>query len=131
MVRAKNHSERRVAGNIRTCACDSQLALATRIQKAMFRPRLSAVGCARSSLRYIGRSARTSRSPRVSIGTELLAAGEEIEVTRNGAPFEQSPVPMSRAIAATHGLFAHLSGERLKPETRWRREVDSNYRYRF
>jgi hypothetical protein len=47
----------------------------------------------------------TSRSPLASIGTELLAAGEEIEVTRNGAPFEHSPVPMSRAIDATHGLL--------------------------
>ena len=39
MVRAENRSERRVAANIRTCACDSQLALATRIQKAMLRQR--------------------------------------------------------------------------------------------
>jgi len=40
MVRAENRSVRRVAANIRTCACDSQLALATRIQKALPRHRL-------------------------------------------------------------------------------------------
>jgi hypothetical protein len=38
---------------------------------------------------------------------------------------------MGRAIAATRAQFAHFLGERLKPETRWRSEVNSNYRYRF
>jgi hypothetical protein len=64
--------------------------------------------------------AQTLRSPTAGIGTELIAPREKIEVTRNGAPFERSPVPMGRAIAAIHAQFAHFHGERLKPETRWR-----------
>jgi hypothetical protein len=56
MVRAENRAERRVAANIRTCACDSQLALATRIQKAMLRQRFlpSEVRGARRIARDIG-----------------------------------------------------------------------------
>jgi hypothetical protein len=34
-------------------------------------------------------------------------------------------------IAIAHAQFAHFRGEGLKPETRWRREVDSNQRYRL
>jgi hypothetical protein len=34
---------------------------------------------------------------KAGIGTELLAPRERIEVTRSGAPFERSPVPMGRA----------------------------------
>jgi hypothetical protein len=60
------------------------------------------------------------------IGTELLAHREKIEMTQPGSQFERSPVPMGRAIAATHGQFAHFLGECLKPETRWRSEVNSN-----
>jgi hypothetical protein len=37
------------------------------------------------------------RSRTAGIGTELLAHKEKIEVTRNGSPFERSPVPMDRA----------------------------------
>jgi hypothetical protein len=72
--------------------------------------------------------AQTLRSPTAGIGTELIAPREKIEVTRNGAPFERSPVPMGRAIAAIHAQFAHFHGERLKPETRWRSAVNSNSR---
>ena len=72
--------------------------------------------------------ARTLRSPTAGIGTELLAHREKIEVTRPGPPFERSPVPMGRAIPATHAQFAHFLGERLKPETGWRSEMNSNPR---
>jgi hypothetical protein len=65
------------------------------------------------------------------IGTELLAHREKSEMTQPGSQFERSPVPMGRAIAATHGQFAHFLGECLKPETRWRRGRDSNPRYRL
>jgi hypothetical protein len=45
--------------------------------------------------------------------------------------FGRSPVPMGSAIAATRAQFARFLGECLKPETRWRKEVNSNCRYRF
>jgi hypothetical protein len=64
--------------------------------------------------------ARTLRSPTAGIGTELLAHREIIEVTRSGARFLHSPVPMGRAIPATHAQFAHFHGQCLKPETGWR-----------
>jgi hypothetical protein len=35
--------------------------------------------------------------PTAGIGTELLADREKIEMTRNGSPFERSPVPMASA----------------------------------
>jgi hypothetical protein len=70
-------------------------------------------------------------SPTASIGTELLADREKIEVTRGGSPSERSPVPMALRIAATRARFAHFPGECLKPETRCRSEVKSNCRYRF
>jgi len=70
--------------------------------------------------------ARTLRSPTAGIGTELLADREKIEVTRSGAPFECSPVPMARAHRPTRAQFAHFPGECLKSETRWRRELNSN-----
>jgi hypothetical protein len=122
MVRAKNRSERRVAANIRTCTCDSQLALATRIQKAMLRQRFlpsEVRGARRIGLGFLP-SPWTSRSRTAGIGTELLAHREKIQMTRPGSQFERSPVPMDRAIAATRAQFAHFPGECLKPKTRWR-----------
>ena len=77
MVVAENRSERRVAGNIRTCALW--------VLKWSHRLAISFV------------PARTLRSPTAGIGTELLAHREKIEVTRSGSPFERSPVPMGRA----------------------------------
>src|SRR5712671_7356065 len=73
----------------------------------------------------------TSRSRTAGIGTELLAHREKIQKTRPDSQFERSPVPMDRAIAATHAQFAHFRGEYPKPETGWRSGMDSNYRYRF
>jgi hypothetical protein len=52
---------------------------------------------ARRIARNIGGFCRTLRSSTAGIGTELLAHRERIEVTRSGAPFERSPVPMGRA----------------------------------
>jgi hypothetical protein len=39
--------------------------------------------------------------------------------------------PMAVRIAPTRAQFARFLGECLKPETRWRSEVNSNCRYRF
>jgi len=64
--------------------------------------------------------ARTLGSPTAGIGTELLAHREKIQMTRPGSQFERSPVPMDRAIAATHAQSAHFPGEYPQPETRWR-----------
>jgi hypothetical protein len=75
--------------------------------------------------------ARTLGSRTAGIGTELLAHREKIQKTRPGSQFERSPVPMDRAIAATHAQFAHFPGEYPKPETGWRSEMDSNSRYRL
>ena len=75
--------------------------------------------------------ARTLRSPTARIGTELLANREKIEVTRSGAPFERSPVPMAVRIAAARAQFAHFPEKCLKPETGWRSEPNSNSRFRF
>jgi len=41
--------------------------------------------------------ARTLRSPRAGIGTELLAHREKIEVKRHRLAFVRSPVPMGLA----------------------------------
>jgi hypothetical protein len=52
-------------------------------------------------------------------------------VTR-GSPFARSPVPMASAYPHhTRAQFAQLPGESLKPETRWRGEVNSNCRCRL
>ncbi len=45
----------------------------------------------------IGFGRRPYRSIRIGIGTELLAHGEKIEVTRHGSKCARSPVPMGRA----------------------------------
>jgi hypothetical protein len=74
--------------------------------------------------------ARTLRSPTADIGTELLANREKIEVTRRDSTCVLSPVPVRRHIVPTSGLFAVIPGECSKAETRWRREVNSNSRYR-
>ena len=72
--------------------------------------------------------ARTLGSPTAGIGTELLAHREKIQMTRPGSQFERSPVPIDRAIAATHAQFAHFRGECHEPDTRWRTGRDSNPR---
>jgi hypothetical protein len=60
-----------------------------------------------SSLMILVVPARTLRS-KAGIGTELLARREKIEVTRSGALFERSPVPMSRAHRRYTRLFCAL-----------------------
>jgi hypothetical protein len=131
MVLAKNRSEYRVAWSIRSWRLWFSTAT---IQKGMLRPqpfsrRKPEVLVASLAISVV--PARTLGSPTAGIGTELLAHREKIEVTRSGAPFERSPVPMSRPHRHHTRAVAHFPGECLKPETRWRREVDSNSRYRF
>jgi len=65
------------------------------------------------------------------IGTEILANREIIEVTRSGSPFERSLVPMSCANRRCTRVVYALPQRMPQTETRWRREVDSNYRCRF
>jgi hypothetical protein len=72
----------------------------TTLQKTMLRPTLFShrkLVVAVASLAILAVPARTLRSPTAGIGTELLAHREKIEVTRSGAPFERSPVPMGHA----------------------------------
>ena len=57
-----------------------------------------------------GRCVRTR-----GIGTELLAHREKIEVTRNGASFKRSPVPVRRAHRHAGAQFAHFP--RRMPQT--------------
>jgi hypothetical protein len=84
-----------------------------------------------ASLAILAVPARTLRSPTAGIGTEFPPHREKIELTRSGSPFERSPVPMGRAHRPYTAQFAIIPGECLKPETRWRRGVDSNYRFRM
>lgn len=63
-----------------------------------------------ASLAIIGGSCPDVAFANSSIGTELLAHREKIEVTRSGSPFERSPVPMGRAHCPTRAQFAHFLG---------------------
>jgi len=118
MVRAKNRSERRVAGNICTRASRLNWRDDAYSSESPFSHRRLEVNVASLAISVV--SARTLRSPAAGIGTELLAHREKIEVTRSGSTFERYPVPIGLRIAAAHGQFAHFPGECLKPETRWR-----------
>ena len=130
MVRAKNRSEFAVTCGFVLGASGSQLT-SRLFQKAMlkrtpFYNRKLQVHVAVA--RDIGGSRPDDGSPTAGIGTELLARREKIEGMRRSSTFERSPVPMSRANRRAHAHFAHFPGECLKPETGWRRELDSNSR---
>jgi hypothetical protein len=58
---------------------------------------------------------RTLRSPTAGIGTELIAHGENIEVTLHGSKCARSPVPISRAHRHHTRVFAALP--RRMPQT--------------
>ena len=106
----------------------------TTLQKAMLRSTLFShrkLEVPGASLAISVVPARTLRSPTVGIGTELLAHREKIEVTGHGSKCARSPVPMGRAHRHYTRAVCALPGECLKPETRWRSGVDSNFQYRF
>jgi hypothetical protein len=98
MVLAENRSERRVAGTFVLAPLVLKWrdeASESGAQANALRP--SEARGARRIARDIGGSCPDVHSPTAGIGTELLAPGEKIEVTRSGSPFERSPVPMARA----------------------------------
>jgi hypothetical protein len=132
MVFAKNRPERRVVGTF--VLAPLVLNWRDSFQKAMIRPTLFSrrrLEVRVASLAISVLPARTLRSPTAGTGTELVAHREEIEGMRRSSTFERSPVPVSRANRRAHPHFAHFPREYLKPETRWRSELNSNSRFRF
>src|ERR1700730_12102457 len=131
MVLAENRSERRVAGNTRTCA---SVVTWRDLQKAMLSPTLFShrkleVPVGWRAILVV--PARTLRSPTTGTGTELLAHREKIEVTRSGYHLSVLRCRCAVRIARTRAQFAHFPGESLTCQTRWRSELNSNCRYRF
>jgi hypothetical protein len=131
MALAKNHSKRLVTEKIRT----SPLGLNWRDDA--FRRRCSgprpfchrklAVPIAALAM-SVGSAGRCVRVQQASSAPNY-SSPETIEATRPVSnPFKRSPVPMAVRSRATGAQFAQFRGERLKPETRWRRGADLNLR---